>query len=150
MNLSLRAEPATFEAQTELYYLLRRACLRAAHRAFINWESLLRPAAVIPPFLSTIGVRFAPSPRFCLAHRALAAAAILARVAADILRASALGITCAEAPPRSKERRLCRLSICRRIETACSKELRDRSMCRHIAAIEVNANTNGLGLTSVC
>jgi len=78
-------------------------------------------------------------PAFCLAQRARAAAASLARVAADILRLPALpalGIARAAEPPTIELRRLSRLSICRRIETASSKDLRDKSIRRLIAAVE--------------
>jgi hypothetical protein len=64
-------------------YLFAAALLLAAQRAFINWESLFRPAAVIPPFFLG-AVVFIPA--FCLAQRAFAAAASLARVAADMWR----------------------------------------------------------------
>ena len=66
-----------------LLYFFAPAFRLAAQRAFINWESLLRPAAVIPPFLLG-AVVFVPA--FCLAQRAFAAAASLARVAADMRR----------------------------------------------------------------
>jgi hypothetical protein len=49
----------------------------AAQRAFISWESLFRPAAVIPPFLFVVETCAAFPFRF--AHRALIAAAIFAR-----------------------------------------------------------------------
>jgi hypothetical protein len=62
-------------------YFFAAAFLLAAQRALIIWESLLRPAGVIPPFLFA-GVILP----FLFAQRALAAAAIFARVAADILR----------------------------------------------------------------
>ena len=90
--------------------------LLAAHRAFINWESRFRPAAVIPPFL-VAGVAFVWP--FILAQRALAAAASLARVAAGIGRRPPLAVAeLAREPDRIEERRFCRVSICRRIDTA--------------------------------
>jgi len=64
-------------------YFFPLAFLLAAQRAFISCESLLRPAAVIPPpFLRVDAVAALP---FFFAHRALIAAAILARLSADIL-----------------------------------------------------------------
>ena len=53
------------------------AFLLAAQRAFINWESFLRPAGVSVPFFFA-GVAVVPP--LCLAQRALAAAESLARV----------------------------------------------------------------------
>ena len=58
---------------------LRAAFLRAAQRAFINCESLLRPAGVSPPFFAE-GAFFVPAVFLLAAQRALAAAASLARV----------------------------------------------------------------------
>jgi hypothetical protein len=60
--------------------------LRVAQRAFIISDRRFRPAALMP-----LGARFAIAfggfdALFCLAQRALCAAAILARAAADILR----------------------------------------------------------------
>src|SRR5262249_32021903 len=49
---------------------LRAAFLRAAHRAFINCDSLLRPAAVSPPFLAE-GAFFVPAAFLLAAQRAL-------------------------------------------------------------------------------
>ena len=94
---------------------------------------------MIPLLFRLAAGRAAILPRRCRAQRALAAAASLARVAADILLLPALpglgaGRGGAELPT-SELRRLSRLSICRRIETACSKFLRDRSMPRDIAGI---------------
>jgi hypothetical protein len=111
--------------------------LLAAHRAFINWESRLRPAGVIPPFF-TAGVAFVCP--FILAQRALAAAASLARVAAGIERRPPLAVAeLAREPPRIEERRFCRVSICRRIETASCKASIDISMPCHIAGVGCNA-----------
>jgi hypothetical protein len=118
-------------------YLPFPALLLAAHRAFINCESLLRPAAVIPPLFLRV-LADGPAvflPPFCLAQRARAAAANLARVAADILRRPARGVELAGLLPTSEARRLSRLSICRRIDTACSKDLRDKSIRRLIAGV---------------
>ena len=112
--------------------------LLAAHRAFINWESRLLPAAVIPLLRRRI-VRPGLRPAFCLAQRARAAAASFARVAADILRRPArlpraIARGAAELPISEFKRRS-RLSICRRIETASSKFLRDKSMRRLLPGV---------------
>ena len=58
----------------------------AAHLALISWDSLLLPAAVIPPFFC--GDLWTPStpPPLILAQRNLAAAPIFSRVAADMRR----------------------------------------------------------------
>jgi hypothetical protein len=106
---------------------------RAAHRAFIISESLFRPAAVSPPFrFGCAAVAIGVFPRLRLAHRARCAAAILARAAGDMLRrrdrfrevdCGALGEVLKRAV-----RRASKLSICRRICTASSSDLRDRFM----------------------
>ena len=118
------------------YFDFPAAFLLAAHRAFINCESFFRPAAVIPPFFLRVVLRPACLPPFCLAQRARAAAANLARVAADIRRLPVLDVELGEVLPKSEARRLSRLSICRRIDTACSKDLRDKSIRRLIAGVE--------------
>jgi hypothetical protein len=109
-------------------YFLPAAFFRAAHRAFINWESLFRPAGVIPPFFPAAVVRPVLPLAFWFAQRARAAADNLARVAADILRLPVLGVNRVEVPPRIDASRLSKASIRRRIETASSKVLRDSSM----------------------
>jgi hypothetical protein len=114
------------------------AFLLAAHRAFMSWESLLRPAAVSPPFLLNPAFPPALLPPFCLAQRALAAADNLARVAAEIVRRPPADDARAEVLPRIEARRLSRVSICRRIATASSNDLRDKSMQPHIAGVERN------------
>jgi len=91
---------------------------------------------VIPPFFLRAVLRPACLPPFCLAQRARAAAANLARVAADIRRLPVLDVELGEVLPKSEARRLSRLSICRRIDTACSKDLRDKSIRCLIAGIE--------------
>jgi hypothetical protein len=112
--------------------------LLAAHRAFINWESRFRPAGVIPPFF-TAGFAFVWP--FILAQRALAAAASLARVAAGIGRRPPLAVAePALEPARIEERRFCRVSICRRIETASCKASTDISISCHIAGVGWNGN----------
>ena len=64
----------------------RLAALRlAAHLAFMASESFFRPAAVSPPFFLAGDLAAVPVP-LRWAQRALAAAASLARVAADIGR----------------------------------------------------------------
>jgi hypothetical protein len=50
-------------------YLRPPAFLRAAQRAFINCESLLRPAGVSPPFFAE-GAAFVPAPFLLAAQRA--------------------------------------------------------------------------------
>jgi hypothetical protein len=85
-------------------YLL--AALRlAAHLAFIASESFFLPAAVSPPFFLAGALEEAVTP-FRWAHRALAAAASFARVAADIgrrLRDRVLleAVEVLEPPPKS-------------------------------------------------
>jgi hypothetical protein len=94
---------------------------------------------VIPLFFLRAGLAEARPvffPPFCLAQRARAAAANLARVAADIRRLPVLEVELGEVLPKSEARRLSRLSICRRIDTACSKDLRDKSIRRFIAGVE--------------
>ena len=52
------------------YYLRPAAFRRAAQRAFINCDSLLRPAAVSPPFFAE-GAAFVPAVFLLAAQRAL-------------------------------------------------------------------------------
>jgi hypothetical protein len=95
--LPAAVRPPFFLAGAFAAELLPPAFLLAAQRAFIASESFLRPAAVRPP-------RFLPAGfaaellvvPFRFAQRAFAAAANLARVAADIGRR--------ERPPRRRER----------------------------------------------
>jgi hypothetical protein len=116
-------------------YLLPPAALRrAAQRAFISWERRRRPAAVMPP-LRLFPARgwLACLPPRCLAQRARAAADSFARVAADILRLPRRPRPVergapAPPPPTSEFKRLSKLSICRRMETASSKFLRVKSI----------------------
>jgi hypothetical protein len=112
----------------------------AAQRAFINWESRFRPAGVIPPFF-TAGVALVPA--FILAQRALAAVASLARVAAGIGWRPPLAVAeVAREPARIEERRFCRVSICRRIETASCRASTDISI--HHAPISAAADGHEL------
>ena len=114
-------------------YLL--AALRlAAHLAFIASESFFLPAAVSPPFF--LAAALAGAAPFRWAHRARAAAASFARVAADIglrerdlLRAVGALAAALEPPPEKSEanRRSSEL-ICCRIETASVSFVRDKSM----------------------
>lgn len=85
-------------------YLLA-ALRRAAQRALIASESLLRPSGVMPPplflaepddFDAPLAV---PPPLPALAHRARAAAASFARVAADIGRRRPSCLAPDEPPP---------------------------------------------------
>jgi hypothetical protein len=99
--------------------------LLAAHRAFMSWESLFRPAAVSPPFFRA-GL---PGPvRFLFAHRVPFATAILARACGDIFCGPLLDAERGDAVPRIEATRFSKVSICRRIETASSKFLRDMSI----------------------
>jgi len=76
-------------------------------------------------------------PAFCLAQRALAATASLARVAADIRRRPPRATEPAVAAPTPmiEESRFSRVSICRRIEMASCKALKDVSISRHITGV---------------
>ena len=113
-------------------YLLAARRL-AAHLAFIASESFFLPAAVSPPFFFA-GALAGVVP-FRWAHRALAAAASFARVAADIglrrrdprLEVDALGAL--EPPPAKSEanRRSSEL-IWFLIERASVSFVRDKSM----------------------
>jgi hypothetical protein len=70
----------------EPVYFLPVSFLMAAQRAFISWDRRFRPAGVRPLFFcpgTVVGVLALAA--FTRAQRARAAAAILARVAADIL-----------------------------------------------------------------
>ena len=116
-----------------LIYFFAAAFLRAAQRAFISWESRFRPAGVIPPFFAA-GVVFVPA--FSFAQRALAAAASLARVAADIWRRPGRGGELAGEPLSIEERRFSRVSICRRIEMASCKASTDISISCQIAGVD--------------
>jgi len=102
------------------------AFLLAAHRAFINCESLLRPAAVIPPLFAR-GLSAPSWPAFTFAQRARAAAAILARAAADICRPRLLLVVTSDevVRPSSASSRFSRVSIWRRIKSARSNALID-------------------------
>jgi hypothetical protein len=133
----LAAQQERKRCQFELTTYLCAAFLLAAQRAFISWESLFRPAAVMPPFFLA---RVVFLPALIFAQRALAAAASFARVAADIRRRPPLAGTLAGAPLRIEERRLSKASICRRIETASSKALTDISMFGEIAGVRCDGN----------
>jgi|SRR5882724_3788152 len=113
------------ETQVVCYFFPATALLVAAHRAFISWESLFRPAGVSPPFFRAA----LPTPlRFSFTHRAFAAADSFALVAADILFPPALTAKGDKAVPRSEARRFSKVSIWRRIESTSSNDLRDVSM----------------------
>jgi len=112
---------------------LRAAALRlAAHLSFIASESFFLPAAVSPPFF--LAGALAGVVPFRWAHRALAAAASFARVAADIgLRLRDLleveVLEALEPPPAKSEanRRSSEL-IWFLIERASVSFVRDKSM----------------------
>ena len=73
-------------SKRESIYVLTASFLLAAQRAFISWDRRFRPAGVRPLFFCPDIVVGVPAlPAFTLAQRARAAAASLARVAADIL-----------------------------------------------------------------
>ena len=98
------------------YFLLPFAFLLAAQRAFINWESRLRPAAVIPPlrFPPLFAAFVPPLPALTRAQRARAAAAIFARAAADIRRLPPrrpLVVAAPAVPPTNPLKRLSRVSL---------------------------------------
>ena len=92
---------------------------------------------MIPPFFLA-GIVFLPA--FNLAQRAVAAAASLARVAADIRRRPPLVAELTGKPPRIEERRFSRVSICWRTEIASCKALADVSMTGHIAGVGEDGN----------
>jgi hypothetical protein len=106
-------------------YFLPAAFLLAAHRAFISWESLFRPAGVSPPFFCAT---LLTPVRFRLAHRAFAASESFALVAADIFFSPVLNDERDKAVPRSEARRLSRASSWRRAKSASCKSLRDMSI----------------------
>jgi hypothetical protein len=108
-------------------HFFRPAFLRAAHRAFINWESLFRPAGVSPPFFRV--ALLTPVP-FRFAHRAFAATESLLRVAADILRRPLRVDRLGAELSKIEVRRFSKVPICRRIESASSSDLSDICMQR--------------------
>ena len=92
---------------------------------------------MIPPFFLA-GIVFLPA--FNLAQRAVAAAASLARVAADIRRRPPRAEELIGEAPRIEDRRFSKASICRRIEMASCKALADVSMTGHIAGVGEDGN----------
>ena len=106
-------------------YFFPLAFLLAAHRAFISWESLFRPAGVSPRFFRA--ALLTPI-RFRFTHRAFAATESFALVAADIPFPPVLNAERDKAVPRSEARRFFKVSIWRRIKSASSNDLRDMSM----------------------
>src|SRR5437763_16083241 len=126
------------------------ALRRAAQRAFIISLSFFRAAADMRPrrrdFLPPPPALRPPLTR---AQRARAAAAILARVAADIVRrlrclppppVFAPALVVVRPPPTNPANRRARASIWRRKETACSNCLRDKSMTTVLAVRQLCAN----------
>jgi hypothetical protein len=111
-----------------VFYFFLAALFLAAHRAFISWESLFRPAGVSPPFFRAA----LPTPvRFLFAHRALIAAAIFARACGDIVRLPLLDVERdAGGVPNSEAKRFCKVSIWRRTESASSNFSRGMSIRR--------------------
>ena len=116
-------------------YLLA-ALRRAAHLAFIASESFFLPAAVSPPFF--FAGALAGAVPFRWAHRAFAAAASFARVAADIglrlrdplleLEVGALEAPLEPPPAKSEDNRRSSELICCLIERASVSFVRDKSM----------------------
>jgi len=127
-------------------YLLA-ALRRAAQRAVIASESFFLPAAVSPPFFLA-GPLAAGAVPFRWAQRALAAAASLARVAADIgfrlrepllFEVEALGAV--KPPPvKSEDNRRSSVLIWFLIERASVSFDRDKSMCSSIAQQRITAS----------
>ena len=117
-----------------LSYPYLAAFRRAAQRAFIESESFFRPAAVRPlRRLRDFAGLVAPSALRTPAQRALAAAASLALVAADIGRRLPLLPRGAPgdgwvAPPNRELRRASSVCICSRSDKASFSLLSDRSM----------------------
>ena len=116
--------PPPFLAGDFVTELLPPALLLAAQRAFIASESLLRPAAVRPPLLLPAGfVAALLVVPFRRAQRAFAAAASLARVAADIGRRPPRERRERFAPelepPKRVDKRSSRAEICCLRESAC-------------------------------
>ena len=115
-------------------YLREAALRRAAHLAFIASESFFLPAAVSPPFFFA-GALAGVVP-FRRAQRLRAAAASLARVAADIglrprerlLAAGALAAALEPPPEKSEANRRSSVLICCLSETASVNFVRDKSM----------------------
>src|SRR5436190_13024672 len=123
------------------------ALRRAAQRAFIISLSFFRAAADMRPRRR---VFFPPPPALrlprTLAQRLRAAAAILARVAADMVRRRRPppvflpALVVARPPPTKPANLRSRTSIWRRIETACSNCLSDKSMTTFLAVCQLCAN----------
>ena len=115
-------------------YFLLAAFRLAAQRAFMSCDRRFLPDGVSPPFFFfELFAVLAPLSR-SLAQRALAAAANLARVVADTRRRPFELTACAAgaAEPVNNDARLfSRVSICRRIPTASSNSLRDKSIMRN-------------------
>jgi hypothetical protein len=109
------------------------AALRlAAHLAFIASESFFLPAAVSPPFFLAGALAEAVTP-LRWAHRALAAAASFARVAADIGRrlpdrVLLEAVEVLEPPPKSAANLLSSELIWFLIERASVSFVKDKSM----------------------
>ena len=110
---------------TVCYFLPAAVLLIAAHRAFISWESLFRPAGVSSPFFRA--ALLTPL-RFSFTHRAFAAAESFALAEADILFPPVLNAERDKTVPRSEARRFSKVPIWRRIKSASSNDLRDMSM----------------------
>ena len=112
-------------------HLFPEPALRAAQRAFIASESRFRPAAEIPLRRLALFADFVAPPRRS-AQRALAAAAILARDAADIGRRLPVRARVVEddfaPPPKREVRRRSRVSICSRIDNASLSFSIDKSI----------------------
>ena len=80
-------------------YLRPAALLLAAQRAFISWESLLRPAGVSPPFFAA-GAAFVPAAFLLVAQRAFINSESFLRPA-GVSAPFFLGGACLVAPPLS-------------------------------------------------
>jgi len=108
----------------------RSALRRSAQRAFIKSESLFRPAALSRRLRGARVAVVFERPRRALsrAQRALAAAAIFARAAADSCRRPPPVFAAPARRPSKLARRLSSALMCLRIDTACSKSANDTSI----------------------
>jgi hypothetical protein len=113
----------------------RAAFLLAAQRAFISCDSLLRPAGVSPLLFRDDLDTVAEWLPLLLAHLAFAAADNLARAAGDTFLLPLRVVKPGAVAPISDAKRLSKISICRRMPTACSSFCRDIIMIPLISVL---------------